>query len=616
MQLTQANPDTAAPTKFGVLSDIFGFDQFRPGQEQVVDCLLAGKSTLAVMPTGAGKSLCFQVPALVLGGLTIVVSPLVALMQDQVASLKLAGVAAETINSTKTREENIESWHRITRGEIAILYIAPERLMTERMLLAISKLPISLFAIDEAHCISRWGPSFRPEYAQLSTLVDSFPKVPIAAMTATADEATRRDIENQLFRGNSQTFVTGFDRPNISLTVTAKNSWQKQLLAFAKERKGQNGIVYCLSRKKTEEAAQMLQDNGILALAYHAGMDRDTRNNHQDRFVTESGLVMVATIAFGMGIDKPDIRYVFHTDLPASMEAYYQEIGRAGRDGEPSEAYMLFGPADIALRRRFIENDGSDEDHKLREHKRLDMFIAFADAISCRRQILLSYFGDDSEPCKNCDICNNPLDLTDGTTDAKLVIAAILDTGERFGQAHIIDVLRGSNSEKIRKFNHHKGACFGEGNSYGKPVWQSILRQMISSGLLKIDIAGFGGLHITDKGNQVSASKQPFMYRKQTMLAKETSGRSSRSSGSSSMSAPEIELSSRDEKLLSALKKLRLKLAKTKNVPAYVIFPDKTLIELAAIRPSNTSEFARIKGVGQAKLDKFADAFLAVIADG
>jgi ATP-dependent DNA helicase RecQ len=488
--------------------------------------------------------------------------------------------------------------------------MAPERLMSERMLNAIAKLPVSLFAIDEAHCISRWGPAFRPEYGQLSTLADRFPGVPIAALTATADETTRQDIELQLFRGKSKSFVTGFDRPNISILVESKNNWQRQLLEFATARKGVNGIVYCLSRKKTEEAAAMLNSNGIMALVYHAGLDKHIRAENQDRFVTESGLVIVATIAFGMGIDKSDVRYVFHTDLPSSIEAYYQEIGRAGRDGEPAEARMLFGPGDIALRRRFIDNDGGDGDHKRREHKRLDVFIAYADAISCRRQILLDYFGEKSEPCNNCDICNSPLDLSDGSEYAQLLMATILDTGQRFGQVHIIDVLRGSNTENIRNFNHHNCATYGEGSALNKETWRSILRQMISSGLLKIDIAGYGGLHITDKGDEVSNGNEQFFYRKETLATK------SRPSPKSKTVKTHIELSSRDELLLAELKKLRLKLAKDKNVPAYVIFPDKTLIEMAAIRPSNIEEFSQIKGVGQAKLDKFAEAFLAVVRAG
>ncbi|MCP4185883.1 MAG: DNA helicase RecQ [Hyphomicrobiales bacterium] len=608
--MTAILPDFETAPKYKILKEIFGYDNFRPGQEPVIDALLEGSSALAVMPTGAGKSLCFQVPALVLGGMTIVVSPLVALMADQVAALKLAGVAAETINSSRTREENVESWHKVAAGQVPILYMAPERLMSERMLNAVAKLPVSLFAIDEAHCISRWGPAFRPEYGQLSTLADRFPNVPIAALTATADETTRQDIELQLFRGKSEIFITGFDRPNISILVESKNNWQRQLLKFATSRKGVNGIVYCLSRKKTEEAAAMLNANGIKALVYHAGLDKHIRAENQDRFVTESGLVIVATIAFGMGIDKSDVRYVFHTDLPSSIEAYYQEIGRAGRDGEPAEARMLFGPGDIALRRRFIDNDGGDEDNKRREHKRLDVFIAYADAISCRRQILLDYFGEKSEPCKNCDICNSPLDLSDGSEHAQLLMATILDTGQRFGQVHIIDVLRGAKTENIRKFNHQNCATYGEGSTFNKETWRSILRQMISSGLLKIDIAGYGGLHITDKGNEVSNGNEQFFYRKETLATK------SKSSPKQKTVQSHIELSNRDELLLAELKKLRLQLAREKNVPAFVIFPDKTLIEMAAIRPSNVEQFAQIKGVGQAKLDKFAEVFLEVVRAG
>ena len=607
--------DMAKIRKYEILKQIFGYDQFRDGQEQVIDNLLDGFDTLAVMPTGSGKSLCFQIPALVMGGLAIVISPLVALMNDQVAALKLAGVSVETINSTKSRDDNVESWRRVAAGQISILYMAPERLINERMLTAIAKLPLTLFAIDEAHCISRWGPAFRPEYSQLSTLANHFPKIPIAAMTATADEATRRDIENQLFRANFKTFVTGFDRPNISIAVRSKGNWQNQLLEFITPRKGLNGIVYCLSRKKTEEAAQLLNNNGIYALPYHAGLEKHIRSEHQDRFLTESGLVMVATIAFGMGIDKSDIRYVFHTDLPASIEAYYQEIGRAGRDGKPAQAQMLFGAGDIALRRRFIENDGGDEENKMREHKRLDVFIAFADAISCRRQILLDYFGEQSQPCNNCDICSFPVELSQGSVHARMVMATILDTGHRFGQAHIIDVMRGANTENIRKFGHQKCARYGQGKIFGVSDWRIIMRQMISSGLLKIDVAGYGGLHITDKGDEVNSGERQFLFRKSDLSgAKSPKSKSPKSLTTLGRATPQIELSSRDETLLAELKVLRLKLAKGKNVQAYIIFPDKTLIELAAIRPSSREEFAQIKGVGQAKLDKFADVFLQAIA--
>ena len=347
--------------KHDVLRDVFGYDEFRSGQEEIIDCLLAGVSVLAVMPTGAGKSLCFQVPALCLDGLTIVVSPLVALMQDQVSALKLAGVAADAIHSNQDRDTNVAVWRRVATGETRILYMAPERLMSERMLDALSRLPICLFAVDEAHCMSQWGPSFRPEYAALGVLSERFPNVPIAAMTATADEATRKDIELQLFAGQHQIFVSGFDRPNIQLNVAPKASWKSQMLDYVTERKGQSGIIYCLSRKKTEECAEALMANGINATAYHAGLEREERQTRQNRFVTEDDLVMAATVAFGMGIDKPDVRFVFHTDLPGSVEAYYQEIGRAGRDGDPADAMMVFGPGDIRLRRQFIEQEDSDD---------------------------------------------------------------------------------------------------------------------------------------------------------------------------------------------------------------------------------------------------------------
>ena len=397
-----------------VLKRVYGYDQFRGKQAEVIESLLEGHSTLAVMPTGMGKSICFQIPAMIFGGLTLVVSPLVALMEDQVMALKLAGIAAETINSSRSREDNVAVWRRVAGGDVSLLYIAPERLMTERMLAALARLPVRLIAIDEAHCISRWGPSFRPDYEGLTRLSDFFPAAPIAALTATADETTRQDIADKLFPRTSDgtrlgnVVVSGFDRPNIRLSVAQRRDWKTHLLDFVEERAGQAGIVYCLSRRKTEEVATLLKENGVNAFAYHAGMDPNIRAAHQALFMREAGTVMVATIAFGMGIDKPDVRYVFHTNLPSNMEAYAQEIGRAGRDGAPSEAMMLYGLDDIRMRRSFIDNEGGDEDHLAREHKRLDALIAYCEAPSCRRQALLTYFGETIEPCGNCDICLNP----------------------------------------------------------------------------------------------------------------------------------------------------------------------------------------------------------------
>ncbi len=605
-----APADADLVDKHAVLRDVFGYQRFRPDQEAIIDTLISGVSVLAVMPTGAGKSLCFQVPALVLNGLTIVVSPLVALMQDQVSALKLAGVAAEAIHSNQDREANVAAWQRVTTGEVRILYMAPERLMTERMLAALARLDIALFAIDEAHCMSRWGPAFRPEYAALGVLSERFANVPIAAMTATADEATRKDIELQLFNGPHRTFVAGFDRPNISLAVAPKGGWKQQMLDYVSARKGHSGIIYCLSRAKTEECAKLLQLNGINATAYHAGLDRHDRSARQDRFVTEDDLVMAATIAFGMGIDKPDVRFVFHTDLPGSVEAYYQEIGRAGRDGDKAEAMMVFGAGDIRLRRQFVEQEDTDEDHKRREMARLNSLITYAEAQGCRRQTLLAYFGEITEPCGNCDNCQNPVELRNGEHEANLVISAILETGERYGQAHIIDVLRGAETEKIVKARHDQLFSHGQGEAHSKAAWQGIIRQMTASGLLEVDIGGYSSLLITEKGNALTRGQGSFKYRADTL---QTKSKKQAPSGAFGRAQPAAELSHQDRDLLAALKRKRLQLAQESSVPAYVIFPDKTLEDMARRRPTTLDEFSEVKGVGKSKLVRFGETFIDVI---
>ena len=415
-----------------VLKEVFGFDSFRPGQEAVIEALLAGRHVLTVMPTGSGKSLCFQVPALALGGLTVVVSPLVALMQDQVAALRLAGVAADAINSANTRADNVAAWRRAAGGGTRLLYMAPERLMTERMLEALGRLPVRLFAVDEAHCISQWGPSFRPEYEDLCRLRQLFPGVPIAALTATADAITREDIAERMFGGEVESFVLGFDRPNIRLAVEMKRDWKRQCRGFVARHAGESGIVYCLSRRKTEETAALLADDGVRALPYHAGMEKEDREAHQNVFMTDPGVVIVATIAFGMGIDKADVRYVLHTDLPGSVEAYYQEIGRAGRDGAPAEAHMLYGLADIRMRRQFVEDEDAGPERRRREHKRLDALLGYCEAPACRRATLLEYFGERLDPCGNCDVCLDPAERIDGTEDARKILSAVHRTGERF----------------------------------------------------------------------------------------------------------------------------------------------------------------------------------------
>ena len=595
-----------------VLDAVFGFEAFRPGQEAVIEALLASRNVLAVMPTGSGKSLCFQVPALVREGLTVVVSPLVALMQDQVTELKLAGVAADCINSARTRAENVAAWRRAVSGETRLLYMAPERVMTDRMLAALAKLPVTLFAIDEAHCISQWGPSFRPEYADLGRLHELFPGVPIAALTATADEVTREDIAEKLFAGAVEPFVLGFDRPNIALAVEMKHDWKRQLLRFIERHPGESGIVYCLSRKKTEETAALLATSGVRALPYHAGMDMEAREEHQNVFMTEPGVVIVATIAFGMGIDKADVRYVFHADLPGSIEAYYQELGRAGRDGARAEAHMLYGLSDIRMRRQFIEAEDAGEERRRREHRRLDALLGYCEASACRRVTLLEYFGERIEPCGNCDVCADPSGRVDATQDARKVLSAARRSGERFGAAHLVDILRGSETEKIARFGHHRLPAFGAGADRGKNEWRSTIRQMVAAGFLRLDIAGYGGLGMTDKGRALLRGEGEFLFREDRVIAPSTARATRERTGKAE---PERVLDEGETALLNALKALRLELAKERGVPAYVVFPDRALVDMAQRRPRTEAEFAEVHGVGAAKLKQFAKPFLAAIAE-
>ena len=604
MQTVCLDPESE---KYRVLKGIFGFDGFRPGQEAVVDAILSRRNVLAVMPTGSGKSLCFQLPALVRGGLTVVVSPLVALMQDQVAALKLAGVRAETINSARGRAENVDVWRRVAAGNIDLLYLSPERLMTNRMLAAIGKLPLSLLVVDEAHCISQWGASFRPEYDDLARLRETFPNVPIAAFTATADQITRLDIAEKLFGSDAEIFVHGFDRPNIRLDVSPRSDWSRQVLDFLGLHKGENGVIYCLSRRKTEETAAFLRAKGFNALPYHAGLAKEERDRNQDAFMSESAVIMVATIAFGMGIDKPDVRFVLHTDMPGSIEAYYQEFGRAGRDGAPARALMLYGLDDIRMRRLFIDQEHQDGDRRRREHKRLDALIAYCEAAECRRQSLLRYFGEESEPCGNCDACLEPVDLVDGSNEAALALKTIQATGERFGTVHIVDILRGGNTERIRKFGHESLETYGAGTAHTARDWQSLVRQLVANGFLTLDIKGFGGLSVSDKGSALLRGDLPFRYRRDS-LRRERRSRTARST-----SVPTETMNSRELKLFKALKQLRSEIARAGNVPAYVVFSDRSLADMASKRPTCKKSFATIHGVGEAKLEKFAAPFIDLI---
>ncbi len=595
------------PTAESVLHDVFGYSGFRPGQQQIIDRLLAGEHVLAVMPTGGGKSLCYQIPAILSDGITIVVSPLVALMDDQVAALQANGVEAVRIHSGMPRHEQVEAWHNVRGGQCRIIYLSPERLMSERMLVALSDFSIAHFIIDEAHCVSKWGVSFRPEYEMLSELKDRFPQTTFGAFTATADKATRDDIARKLFPGPGHITVQGFDRPNLRLAVGAKTQWRRQLMAFFDDKAGQSGIVYCLSRKYTEEVADFLTEQGVKAIAYHAGQDAEQRKLSQDRFMSEDAVVMVATIAFGMGIDKPDIRFVCHLNLPGSVEAYYQEIGRAGRDGAPAETLMLFGLDDIRMRRVFIDQDGEDDAHKLREHKRLDSLLAYCEASQCRRQTLLAYFDEEIEACGNCDTCLNPPTLVDGTRHAQMILSAIYRTGQFFGAAHIIDVVRGAQNQKILDRGHDRLPTFGVGKDHSKQYWQAFIRQMVAGGILSINIQKYGCLEMTEEGRRILRGDRDFEFREiQVTVKPETKPKAK-------AARPQIVLSGDDEQLLARLKALRLELARARNVPAYVVFSDSTLAEIASTRPHNLDLMAEINGVGPKKLQDYGETFLAVV---
>jgi ATP-dependent DNA helicase RecQ len=591
-------------SKQRILKEIFGFDGFRPGQEAVVDDLLAGRHTLAVMPTGSGKSLCFQIPALAKPGLTVVVSPLVALMENQVAALQLAGVAAGVINSSRERHVNVATWRRVAAGELQLLYMSPERLMTEPMLAALARLPLAMFVVDESHCISQWGHSFRPEYRALERLRSLFPAVPIGAFTATADAVTRDDIVARLFGGKAEVHVAGFDRPNIRLAVTPKSNVSRQLQAFVAERAGQCGIVYCLSRQGTDETAEMLRQAGHKALAYHAGVDAEDRARRLDRFMTEPGIVMVATIAFGMGIDKPDVRYVAHADLPATIESYYQEIGRAGRDGAPADAQLFFGLGDIRLRRMFIDDSGAEDAVKRVEFRRLEALVAYCEAVDCRRVALLGYFGEQTRPCGNCDVCLVPPTVIDGTELGQKVLSTVVRTGERFGAGHIVDCLTGKATDRIVALGHDRLSTFGIGADHKPTEWRAVIRQLVASGFLDIDFAGFGGLSVSGRGRRLLRGEEAVRLRTDSLR---------RAGGRVRKVRKDTEVSAADDGLLQRLKELRLELARERNVPPYVIFHDATLVELSRRRPVTREAFAEVHGVGARKLEHFADLFLATI---
>nr|WP_288499398.1 DNA helicase RecQ [uncultured Pseudomonas sp.] len=591
-----------------ILKDVFGYDSFRGRQGAIIERVASGGDALVLMPTGGGKSLCFQVPALLREGLAVVVSPLIALMDDQVATLEELGVAAVALNSTLEAEQQRDIAARIRRGEIKMLYLAPERLVQPRMLDFLSQLQIALFAIDEAHCVSQWGHDFRPEYLQLGQLAELFPQVPRIALTATADMRTREEIVNRLHLQNAERFLSSFDRPNIFYRIVPKEQPRKQLLAFLAARKGDAGIVYCLSRKKVEEVASFLTEQGFPALPYHAGLPAELRAFNQKRFLNEEGLIMVATIAFGMGIDKPNVRFVAHLDLPKSLEAYYQETGRAGRDGLPADAWMAYGLQDMIFLKQMLANSEGDERHKRVEQHKLDAMLALCEETRCRRQVLLAYFDEElPQPCGHCDNCTDGVQTWDATEPARQALSAIYRSGQRYGVGHLVDILLGRDNEKMRGLGHQHLSVFGVGSALSEGEWRSLFRQLVARGLADVDLEGFGGLRLSDSCRPLLRGEVSLQLRRD--LKPQQSAKASGSAARQLVRGDEREQ-------WEALRALRKRLAEEHAVPPYVIFPDATLLEMLRSKPTTLAEMARVSGVGARKLERYGEAFLEVLAGG
>ena len=589
-----------------VLKDIFGYDSFRGRQGDIIERVAKGGDALVLMPTGGGKSLCFQVPALLRDGLAVVVSPLIALMDDQVATLEELGVAAAALNSTLSADQQRELANRIKRGEVKMLYLAPERLVQPRMMAFLQSLDIALFAIDEAHCVSQWGHDFRPEYLQLGQLAEMFPHVPRIALTATADKRTREEIVTRLHLQDAERFLSSFDRPNIFYRIVPKEQPRKQLLAFLSERRSDAGIVYCLSRKKVDEVAKFLCDQGFPALPYHAGLPSETRAANQKRFLNEEGLIMVATIAFGMGLDKSNVRFVAHLDLPKSLEAYYQETGRAGRDGLPADAWMAYGLQDVVMLKQMLQNSEGDERHKRLEHHKLDAMLSLCEETRCRRQTLLAYFDEEMpQPCGHCDNCVDGVQTWDATEPARQALSAIYRTGQRYGTGHLIDVLLGRDNEKVRSFGHQHLSVFGVGKDRAEGEWRTLFRQLVARGLADIDIEGYGGLRLSDSCRPLLRGEVTLELRRE--LKPQTTVKSSSASPASQLVRGE------EREQWEALRALRRKLAEEHGVPPYVIFPDSTLLEMLRSQPTSLSDMAKVSGIGARKLERYGEAFLEVL---
>ena len=599
---------SSAPDPVRILHSVFGYPAFRGQQEAVVQHLVAGGDALVLMPTGGGKSLCYQIPALVRPGLGVVVSPLIALMKDQVDALVQLGVRAAYVNSSLPPAEAGLVERRAEAGDLDLLYVAPERLLTERFLALLQRSSVALFAIDEAHCVSQWGHDFRPHYLGLEVLHRQFPAVPRIALTATADAPTRADIVERLGLGGARQFISGFDRPNIRYRVVPKQNPRQQLLRFLEDaHRGDAGIVYCLSRRRVEETAAWLASRGWPALPYHAGLDTGTRRAHQERFILEEGIVVVATVAFGMGIDKPNVRFVAHLDLPKSLEGYYQETGRAGRDGLPADAWLAYGMADVVNLRQLLENGEADAAHKRLEQRKLDAMLGYCETAECRRQVLLRYFGEAlPEPCGNCDTCLEPVETWDATEAAQKALSCVYRTGQRFGVGHLVEVLLGNDGERVQRWGHHRVSTFGIGGELDAAGWRSLFRQLAAAGLVTADRGAMGGLRLTTRSGEVLRGEQRLVLRRDPH-PRRTGGKKRRGASTAA------RLDGAAGELFESLRSLRLELARAQGVPPYVIFHDATLQQMAVERPTSTAELAQLSGVGEHKLARYGAAFLEVL---
>ena len=592
------------------LIQTFGFDQFRDPQQQVIETLLAGGDALVVMPTGGGKSLCYQLPSVVREGTGIIVSPLIALMQDQVNALSLLGIRAGCLNSSLEFDELQRTEAALVNGELDMLYIAPERMLQARTLSLLARAKLALFAIDEAHCVSQWGHDFRPEYLQLGELAQRFPDVPRIALTATADARTRQEMSERLHLEGAKQFIKGFDRPNIRYRIAQKDRAKEQLLSFIRaEHSGDVGVVYCMSRKRVEDTASWLAEKGFNALPYHAGLTPELRNHNQHRFLTEESVIMVATIAFGMGIDKPNVRFVAHLDLPKSIEAYYQETGRAGRDGLPANAWMVYGLQDVIFQRQMLEAGQAADEQKQIERQKLEAMLGLCEITSCRRRALLSYFGEPEHPdCGNCDNCLEPAEVWDGTEVARKALSAVYRSGQQYGVNAVIEILRGEQSDRSRQRGHDQLSTWGIGRELDKTTWRSVFRQLVARGLLRVTPDNFGSLYLSESCRALLKGEETIELRRDVRPAK-------RFTKSSSSKRPEFNLTHADQGLWEALRNCRRDIADEKDVPPYVIFHDSTLLEMVSLKPTSAIQLRRINGIGDRKLEAYGPAFLKVISD-